>query len=513
VRQSSLAIPIARLFREVTDDWNGDWRRAARWALVGPFRLQTVYNIAYLTFGIPLGIVYLIAFAFLLVGGLALSVVLIGIPLLILGLVLARRFNGFERQLAWRWVGVAIPAPLSGQGMRLLPRIGRFVRDPVTWTNLLFLVLRLPLGVGAGFLIDFILQGIWFRLLHPVAVLVDPRFGEPSPLENASRFLFGLMLIVPALHIFNGLAFLYGRFARLTLGPSDSVLQVETSQAEAARARISAEKAEQSRRELMVNVSHELRTPVASIRGHVESLLISAERAEERDGDGASVDAAQFSNYLTIIHRETERLGALVDDLLALARSEAGELSLVLRPIQVADVVREVHETLAPLAWRDRSVTVIADIPDGLPLALADRDRLAQVLLNLVRNAITYTPAGGIVSMSVEHAGPGADGQPGVAIVVADTGAGIAAEDLERIFDRFYRVDASRNRSSGGFGLGLSIVHDLVTAMGGTITAESQLGEGSRFVVRLAGANPILAKPDRLTPRVPVATHTGERTR
>jgi two-component system, OmpR family, phosphate regulon sensor histidine kinase PhoR len=107
---------------------------------------------------------------------------------------------------------------------------------------------------------------------------------------------------------------------------------------------------------------------------------------------------------------------------------------------------------------------------------LADRQRLAQVLLNLVRNAITYTPAGGIVSISLERAN---DAQ--IALTVADTGIGIPPEDLERVFERFYRTDASRARSTGGFGLGLAIVRDLVTAMGGSISAESVVGEGTRF--------------------------------
>ena len=513
MRQAPLTIPIARLFREVTDDWNGDWRIASRWILVGPFRWQTVYNIAYLTFGIPLGALYLVLLGVFLFGGLILSFILVGIPLVLLAVAIGGWANGFERQLAWRWVGVAIPAPRSGEGMRLLARMGRFLRDPVTWTNLLFLLLRLPLGIGAGYLLGTAIEAIWFRLLHPVVALLDPRFGQPGALENAREFALGLLLIIPALHAFNGLAYLYGRFARLTLGPSSSVLRVETSQAEAARARISAEKAEQSRRELMVNVSHELRTPVASIRGHVESLLIAAERTSENEVLAVPVDPAQFSNYLTIIHRETERLGALVDDLLALARSEAGELSLVVRPVPVGDVVREVHETLAPLAWRDRSVTVIADVPEGQPPALADRDRLAQVLLNLVRNAITYTPAGGIVSMSVAASMAPDRSGPVVSVAVADTGAGIAPEDLQKIFERFYRVDASRNRGSGGFGLGLSIVHDLVTAMGGTITAASQLGEGSQFVVTLKQANRTVAKTDRHLPPPtsrPVATPIGE---
>jgi two-component system sensor histidine kinase BaeS len=120
------------------------------------------------------------------------------------------------------------------------------------------------------------------------------------------------------------------------------------------------------------------------------------------------------------------------------------------------------------------------EVEPGLPLLLADRQRLSQVLLNLVRNAITYTPTGGIVSLAACRAAGDY-----LVLSVADTGSGIAPADLQRIFERFYRADESRARSSGGFGLGLAIARDLVEAMGGTITAESTVGEGSCFNVVL----------------------------
>jgi signal transduction histidine kinase len=189
------------------------------------------------------------------------------------------------------------------------------------------------------------------------------------------------------------------------------------------------------------------------------------------------------------MQREAERLGALVDDLLALARADANELRLDVRPIVCGEVVEEIYQSLAPLARRERQVTLVHRIAPNLPLVLADRDRLAQVLLNLVRNAITYTPAGGIVSIDVAQADQGS-----VAVSVADTGVGIPAEDLARVFERFYRTDASRARSTGGFGLGLSIARDLMQAMGGQITAESNSGEGSIFRVYMRIA-PQLALP------------------
>jgi signal transduction histidine kinase len=277
-----------------------------------------------------------------------------------------------------------------------------------------------------------------------------------------------------ALHAFNGLAFAWGHFARLMLGMSDSAQQLAEARAIAARERTRAQRADQSRRELIVNVSHELRTPVANISGHVETLLMA---------DAQSISEEDARRYLEIVAREVARLSSLIDDLLSLARADADELKLDVRPISAGDVVEEVYQSLAPLAKRDRQVKLVRNITPELPLALADRDRLAQVLLNLVRNAITHTPAGGIVAVSLALADDGS-----LVILVADTGIGIKHDELERIFDRFYRTDASRARASGGFGLGLSIVRDLLQAMGGAVSVTSTPGEGSQFRVILRTA-------------------------
>src|SRR5262249_43931548 len=145
-------------------------------------------------------------------------------------------------------------------------------------------------------------------------------------------------------------------------------------------------------------------------------------------------------------------------------------------------VVEVVYEALGPLAEHERQVTLVRTIAEDTPLAYADRDRLGQVLLNLVRNAITYTPAGGLVSLDLA-----AGAEPGtVALTVTDTGIGITEDDLKHVFERFYRSDASRARHTGGIGLGLSIVRDLVRAMGGTVVAERMPVGGSRFRLTLA---------------------------
>ncbi len=253
------------------------------------------------------------------------------------------------------------------------------------------------------------------------------------------------------------------------LGVDESRLQLESAQAEAKSQQIRADQADQSRRELIVNASHELRTPVASISAHVESLL----------KPGRKIDA-ETRRYLTVVAAETNRLGSLVDDVLALARADADELHLDIEAVDVAAVIDQVCETLVPLARRERNLSLVHSSDSTMPRAMADRERLSQVLTNLVRNAVNNTPDGGIISVEAALRGDR------IAITVSDTGIGMEPADLARIFERFYRTDESRAHNAGGSGLGLAIVRDLVTAMGGSVGAESVPGQGSVFHVWLA---------------------------
>jgi signal transduction histidine kinase len=235
--------------------------------------------------------------------------------------------------------------------------------------------------------------------------------------------------------------------------------------AELAAEKQTVEAALQAKRELVANVSHELRTPLASIRGHTESLLLS--------GDG--FDEAR-RRYLDVIHRQSEQLSRLIDDLFLLSTAESGALPLGLRPVALGEIFEEVVNSILPAARAERQVSLVTEVEPGLPPVLADRQRLAQVLANLVRNAVRHTPEGGLVAVRASKR----DEQ--VALVsVEDTGDGIPAEQLEHVFERFYRADPSRDRASGGAGLGLAIVRELVAAMGGEVSAESVVGEGSRF--------------------------------
>jgi two-component system, OmpR family, phosphate regulon sensor histidine kinase PhoR len=227
----------------------------------------------------------------------------------------------------------------------------------------------------------------------------------------------------------------------------------------------------------VANVSHELRTPLASIRGHVESLQLRE----------TNLEPAARRTYLDIVHRETEQLSRLIDDLFELSTAESGGLPLSLQPVAVGEVADEVVDSIASVAQRERRVTVIKAVDAGLPPVLADRQRVAQVLSNLVRNAVRHTPEGGLVAVRASLG----DGHT-VTVSVEDTGVGISPEHLPHVFARFYRADASRDRASGGAGLGLAIVREWVEAMGGEVSAESTLGRGSRFSFTLAVANAAL---------------------
>ncbi len=221
------------------------------------------------------------------------------------------------------------------------------------------------------------------------------------------------------------------------------------------------------RRDFVANVSHELRTPVTSIQGYAETLLRKDPPPETR------------TQFLEVIHRQAQRIGALVEQLLALSELEArGRGELAREPVNLLSIARHVAETVAGHAER-RNVTVdVSGIGEAVEV-LADPESVERALLNLVDNAVKYGREGGsvTVSASVDDAA--------VSLTVADDGEGIDAKHLPRLFERFYRVDTGRSREHGGAGLGLAIVKHLVESMDGSIDVESEVGKGTRFVVKL----------------------------
>ncbi len=222
---------------------------------------------------------------------------------------------------------------------------------------------------------------------------------------------------------------------------------------------------EQIRSDFVANVSHELRTPLAAIRANAEALL-----------ENPTDDLATQQRFLNIIVQQTERLTRMTDDLLVLAKAEARPIPQT-QPIQLSSVVHSLVDQLRTQA-EDAQVTVVVDVPEDF-IVYAQRDQLEQILWNLVDNAVKYNRRGGQVRIRARKTPEGSE------IVVEDTGIGIPHEHLERIFERFYRVDKARSRARGGTGLGLSIVKHLVESHGGRVWVESEWGVGSRFGILL----------------------------
>jgi len=427
---------------------------------------RSYLNALYLVTALPLALMYA---STLLVGsilGALGTFFLVGIVLLLVVLVAAWLFAILERELAIVLLGAKVP-PLALPDQEILTpwkMLVRHLQRGTTWRSLAFLLVKLPFGLFATIFALGVLTPCLAGIFVPFGDLAS---SGPRPSVITQLIVPGIPAVLGlalALHVLNAIGRAWGRFAADMLGVSPEQHQLW-------EARRRAELADRSRRELIMNVSHELRTPIATIQAHLDSLLLPD---QERLSD------EELQRRLRVTAAETRRLADLTEDLLMLARADAHELRVANRPVELAPIVGQLAQSMAPLARQQRKVTLEEPaVPEGL-VAVADPDRLSQVLSNLVRNAINYTPEGGVVSIRVEG-----KGNDHVQIAIADTGIGIAAADLEHIFERFYRADGSRARVTGGFGLGLAIGRELVEAMGGTLTATSEPGLGSTFWITL----------------------------
>ncbi len=227
---------------------------------------------------------------------------------------------------------------------------------------------------------------------------------------------------------------------------------------------------ERTREEFVANVSHELRTPLSLIKGYVETLI-----------DGARDNPEVCLRFLQTIHRNAERLHFLIEDLLIISELESGRVTLNVEELPLVPLVDRVLEDFKNQA-RSKNVTLTNAVAQGV--VRADANRLHQVLGNLVGNAIKYGRNDGHVTLSAAPAALGL-----IEVCVQDDGPGIAPESLERVFERFYRVDKARSREQGGTGLGLSIVKHIVQNHGGRVWAKSEPGKGSSFFFTLPGAD------------------------
>lgn len=225
------------------------------------------------------------------------------------------------------------------------------------------------------------------------------------------------------------------------------------------------------RSEFVANVSHELKTPIAAVKGFAETLLT---------GDVEDKETAR--SFLKIIYDEGDRLNRLIGDILDLSKIESRRVMLEYAPVHVKDLFDRIFEVLGSSASK-KSISMQHNIDEHIYIE-GDEDRLRQIFMNLLSNAISYTPEGGRVRVDAHIAHENEENES-IIISVRDTGIGIPKKDLPRIFERFYRVDKARSRSSGGTGLGLSIVKHLVELHHGIITVESKVGEGSSFILEL----------------------------
>ena len=438
-------------------------------------------SLGYIALRVPFAIVYagILTFIFSRIDNIFSLVLLLPAGFAIWGGVVV------EREMAKSWFGADLPpmSPERPADRTWRQRLADLVSNPVTWKSLVFVAIEATVGllVGLAALFGFVTgavgaaSGVIALLVTMLVALIGPASTIPPPMPFAMAGLtlisFGLLLFT--LYAAKAAARLQVWFVRVMLSMSLTQLALAAARAEAQRERTRAEVADRSRRDLVLNVSHELRNPLATIRAHVDTLR----------GDGALEPPEEDRRrYLDVLNRETDRLASLVDELLTLASADTGNLHLDVRPVDAAEVATQVHDAMAPLAWRERHIQLLCNTNE-VPNVLADRGRLAQVLMNLVRNAITHTPEGGLVAIEVKplETGP-------VELSVSDTGPGIPPDETEKIFERFYRTDASRTRATGGFGLGLAIAREMVDAMGGRISVASSPGQGSRFTVTLARA-------------------------
>jgi len=227
---------------------------------------------------------------------------------------------------------------------------------------------------------------------------------------------------------------------------------------------------ENIRKDFIANVSHELRTPISNIKGYAETLL-----------EGAIDDKEHAKEFVEIVHSDAERLAMLINDLLDLSKVESGKILPELKPVVVSILIKNILSKLDRLI-KKKNISVELLTMDDLSKVLIDDNMISQVLLNLIDNAIKYTPEKGVITIGVRER------DNFIEIYITDTGIGIGQEHIPRIFERFYRVDKARSRDLGGTGLGLSIVKHIVQAHKGDVFVESILGKGSTFSFTLLKA-------------------------
>ena len=241
---------------------------------------------------------------------------------------------------------------------------------------------------------------------------------------------------------------------------------------------------ENARRDFVANVSHELRTPLSMIKGFVETMI-----------DHPEMERETLSGFLEKVQKHSDRLAHLIEDLLMVSRLESGQATVNLQSLRLAPEVSRVVEDLQRSAAK-KNTRLSFSVDPNLQV-MADADLLEQIFLNLLENAVKYGKDGGHVSVHARH-----DGHEQVCISVSDDGPGIPPESLERIFERFFRIDKARSRAQGGTGLGLSIVKHIAQTLGGRVWVESKIGEGTTFFFTLKASAQNAVEPKHVVQRL-----------
>ncbi len=321
-------------------------------------------------------------------------------------------------------------------------------------------------------------------LVAGMPAMVELTAPAQAFLEQLNRSLLQAGLIAGGLGVLLGLAIsrnlsaplagLAAAARRISQGEFTQQVPVRGSQEVADLARAfndmaaALQQAELLRQNMVADVAHELRTPLAVIQGNLQAILDEVYPLEKSE--------------IATIYDETLILSRLINDLRELARAEAGQLSLNIRPLSLAPVVEKAVPLFEGIA-QEHDIRLGTALPAYLPPVLADADRVQQVIHNLLANALRYSTPGGEVTLTAESVAGPTGGPAFVRVVVADTGPGITSQDLPHVFDRFWRADHSRSRDQGGSGLGLAIARQLIETQGGQIGVESEgvPGQGSRF--------------------------------
>jgi two-component system sensor histidine kinase BaeS len=311
------------------------------------------------------------------------------------------------------------------------------------------------MGEAEKAFLDAIRNSLWLAAL--VAILVGVALGLLF-----SRLIIGPMrqLTLAARKVANG-----DFSQRVSRKTDDEIGEVSTAFNTMAE---QLEKKENSRRRLLADVAHELRNPLSIIQGNLEAWL-----------DGVITPEP---DQIASVYDETVLLSRLITDLRDLSLAEAGQLKLYQNATQLDEFVSAEMASVQNRC-QEKQISINAELPTGLPLVFIDKDRIRQVLHNLIANALRYTPAGGTIRIGASYTTPG-----WVTMSVSDSGSGIDPEDLPYVFDHFYKADRSRHRGYGGAGIGLAMVKQLVELHGGKVWVESQKGKGSTFFFTLPAA-------------------------